>query len=319
MIHHRFSTIRILFVIVCTLIFYGSLEFKCIAQELIIDADRQFEFAEHLFASQKYQRAIDEYERFIFFFLNDRRVTRARYRIALSYDKTGNYSKCVDTLEASVNALEKKGLSGDRSTADAFFLMSECYLKQFQTVSAISVLNHVRFVHDQPDIVDEAFYRTGWIHIESGNPHAANQYFKKISSKNRSKYHVDQVLKGLETAANLEMKNPTLAGLLSILPGAGYVYCGRYQDALVSFVINGILIGAAIESFDKDLHVLGGLISCVEIGFYSGNIYGSVNSTRKYNRQQKEDWTENLKKNLKLKISGTNGMRGGQIALCYDF
>ena len=43
---------------------------------------------------------------------------------------------------------------------------------------------------------------------------------------------------------------------------------------------------AAYEAFDHDNPALGGVISFVEAGFYSANIYGSVTAAHKYNKAQ---------------------------------
>jgi len=75
--------------------------------------------------------------------------------------------------------------------------------------------------------------------------------------------------------------------MLSVIPGAGYLYLERYQDALISLLVNTALIFAAYEAFDNDLYVLGGIISFVELGFYAGNIYGATTSAHKINRSQK--------------------------------
>ena len=90
-------------------------------------------------------------------------------------------------------------------------------------------------------------------------------------------------------------KSPSLAGVFYIFPGGGYAYCGRFNDALISLVINSACAAAACESFDKDLNVLGGMIAAVGIGFYGGNIYGGVASAHKYNKTKKIEFINNLK------------------------
>jgi len=107
----------------------------------------------------------------------------------------------------------------------------------------------------------------------------------------------------LDKKLPIKRKNPTTAGLLSIIPGAGHLYCERKRDAFISFFLNGAMIYAAYEAFDHDLDVLGGIITFFELGFYSGNIYSAVSSTHKYNRDEKNKFLDYLKKNAKISIS----------------
>ena len=43
------------------------------------------------------------------------------------------------------------------------------------------------------------------------------------------------------------------AGILSIIPGTGHLYCGRYKDATLAFILNTAMIYAACEAFDNHL------------------------------------------------------------------
>jgi hypothetical protein len=47
----------------------------------------------------------------------------------------------------------------------------------------------------------------------------------------------------------LPEKNPVYAGTLAIVPGLGHAYVPRYRDAIVSFLVNGLFIWAAVQAF----------------------------------------------------------------------
>jgi hypothetical protein len=115
----------------------------------------------------------------------------------------------------------------------------------------------------------------------------------------------------------LPYKKPTAAGALAILPGLGHLYCERPKDALVAFLLNGVTIWAAIEAFDEDLQVLGGILLLLELGFYTGNIYSAVNSAHKFNRKVRNDFRRNLPDRLNLNLFTTRGGLG--LALKIDF
>jgi len=88
---------------------------------------------------------------------------------------------------------------------------------------------------------------------------------------------------------NLSYKSPTLAGILSIIPGLGYLYDGYYETALMSFAVNGVLIWATYEAYDEGLNGLGTALAMFTFGWYGGNIYGSIVCAEKENRKMQDD------------------------------
>ena len=87
------------------------------------------------------------------------------------------------------------------------------------------------------------------------------------------------------------------AGVLSAcLPGAGHLYCKRYRDGCVAFVLNAAFAGASFESFDKGIYVAGGITSSVALIFYSGTVYGAVNAAHKFNRSAQEEFLRGLRR-----------------------
>jgi hypothetical protein len=103
-------------------------------------------------------------------------------------------------------------------------------------------------------------------------------------NKAKKKYSIEILINKLDGINSIKRKNPKIAGALSIIPGAGFLYCERYRDALVSFLLNSALIIASYKSFQNDNPYFGGAIAFFETGFYTGNIYGSISSVHKYNK-----------------------------------
>jgi hypothetical protein len=130
------------------------------------------------------------------------------------------------------------------------------------------------------------------------------------------KYNLEKLLYELDQEKQLKRKSPRVAGVLSIIPGGGFAYTGRYQDALMALVINGGLIWAAYEAFDNDLPALGTCISIVGFGFYAGNIYGGASSAHKYNYKQTQNFIEQLKSNTRISV-GVD--RNGDLAFAINY
>jgi len=283
--------------------------FPCFAGTVIqIDADRQFAFAEHCFSNREYDRAIDEYHRFVYFFPKDERADQARYNIGLSYFESGRFKEAV---VAFTHLIENHDflLNRDFSMSDvftkAYFMISECHVKTDDLGFAVSNLQHLMTLAKDQDVRDEAQYRIGWLYLEINAYGMAREAFDKISNQNKEKYRLKKLSAELEKEKYISRKNPVLAGIFAVIPGAGYLYCGRYHDALTAFLINGGLMYAAYEAFDNENYALGGMITLFETGFYAGSIYGSVNSAHKYNRTKNREFINELKESAKISFSNS--------------
>jgi tetratricopeptide (TPR) repeat protein len=282
---------------------------------VVLQADGQFTLAERLFRQQKYLLARLEYERFIHFFPEDERVPQAQYRMGMTYYVQRQYDSAIQAIRP---LMETASVSTDFQVA-AFFMTAESHERLGRLSVAISILNNLEIQSNDISIQDEAIYRRGWIYLNSGDWERAGRAFNKISPQGRERFRVTELIRQLEETDQIERLIPGLAGALAIIPGGGYLYCRRYKDALISFLVNGGLIYAAYEAFDNDLVALGGLITFMEIGFYAGNIYGSISSAHKYNRNRQRDFIDHLKQNLRINLSAQPQNEGLELAFQYCF
>lgn len=279
-----------------------------------IDADKQFDFAEHYFGNKEFLNAADEFKRFVYFFPKDARVEMALFKVGMSYYFSEQYTEAIAAFNALVDEYGETALG-----LQSYWRISESHLKLGAYGAAVIGLQNLIALTDDQGVRDEAYYRIGWIHVEAANWEAASRSFAKISSQNTDKYKLKHLMDELDKEKLIPKKSPRLAGLLSIIPGAGFLYCERYQDALIAFLLNGGLILAAYESFDEGHNALGGLITFVEIGFYAGNIYGSVNSAHKYNRNYTRRFIDRLKENRKITFSSGFNNQGVCLSLRFSF
>ncbi|MDM8523393.1 tetratricopeptide repeat protein [Desulfococcaceae bacterium HSG8] len=314
------NTIR--HIILSFFVFFLPISASFAGTSLKIDSDRQFDFAEHYFSNGEYFKAIREYERFIYFFPEDRRVKPAMYKIGMAYFESKGFKEAINVFERLIEKYGRFRHSDFRfrmsdPVTKAYFMISESYMKLNSPGPAISDLHNLIALTKNTDVKDECCYRIGWIYLETESWERARAYFGKISEKNRDKYKLEKLSRELGRTESADRKSPSLAGFFSIVPGGGYLYCGRYYDAATAFVLNSALMYAAYESFDSGNHALGGVITLVELGFYSGSIYGSVNSARKYNRKRTMQFLENLRKNTKISLSGEK--EGLAVSFQYKF
>jgi len=259
-----------------------------------------YRFAQHLYDSGQFRQAAGAFEKFVFAEPDSPRVPQALYLAALSYQATG------DTV-ASQNACERAlTLNAGALTAPLHLLKSDLFKSLNATDEARITLHNLLAITDDPSFKDKALYRLAWLDIEAGRFNEAENGLTKILAA--KDYSIQELQQQLGRADTIASKDPRLAGLLSVLPGGGQLYIGRYQDAAVALILNGLFFWGGIEAFDADQTALGLLLGGIGVNFYVGNIYSAVNSAHKYNRNAKNRFIEQLKATfIQTGISRRNG------------
>ncbi len=270
------------------------------AWPLNIDSRQQIEFADELFNHRQYRRAGEEYQRFTFFFPDAPQRRQMLFKAGQSFYLAQDPATALEHFKE----LTADGLI-DALAVDAHFMSVECHLQMGSATQAMVQLHNIVTLSNDPAVQDRAYYRLGWIHIDQVDWPSAQRSFDRISLKHRRRYKLDDLDDALGRANDLPHKIPALAGTLSIIPGAGQLYCQRYEDALIAFAVNLGLFWAAHDAFDQDQYALGSLLTFVGLGFYSGNIYGAVTDAHKYNQSQQRRHRDQLNRYLTLRFEPT--------------
>jgi tetratricopeptide (TPR) repeat protein len=275
------------------------------SRELVISPDQQYRFAMDYFKQSQYDKAVAEFERFVYFFPDHKMVDTAQYHIGLSYLYSGRFKEAIEPFSDIVEKSTDLDL-----IAKAHFRLSETFVSLEDHQTSLKILNHIAEISNNRFVIDEAHYRAGWIYLQLNDMETALRHFQMISPQNQEIFRMQTIKEELSREKLFPQKNPRLAGFLSILPGAGFAYCERYQDALVAFLLNAGLIFAAYESFENGNEALGGVIAFVGAGFYSGNIYGAISSAHKYNRASHQRFLEDLRNKTKVTLSSAPEYQG---------
>ena len=279
---------------------------------LTIDADGQYRYAQSRLDSGAVDEAIAEFNRFIHFFPADPRIPQARFQTGMAHFSAGRYQAAAaifnrQTVDFTATPLDN----------EAFFMLSRSHARQGMTEQAILDLHNLVALSSAPDVIDRARYELGWLHVDQGRWNDAGQAFGHISPGNQDRFQVADLKQSLARSEAIPVKHPATAGLLSIVPGGGQLYCNRYQDALTAFLINAGLIWAAWEAFDNELYAIGSVIGFVEFGFYAGNVYGAVSGAHKYNRGRIAEFRERLNQQRPISLSLAPSPEA--VALCLTF
>jgi hypothetical protein len=282
--------------------------------QVVIDSNDQFDFARGVMDSGDHSRAIVEFERFIHFFPDDSQVPKARYLIGICYLNSGQHEAARKVFTKIVAAKPPSPFAGK-----ALLLIGESYYKQGVFKEAAFYFRQVVETHPDSDLKNAALYRLGWSTINVNRWEEASGIFNEVQEGSLYFESAQQLAAESLKGKDLPQKNPTAAGAMAaILPGLGHVYVYRYRDATISFLVNGLFIWGAVQSFRHDQYVVGGMLTFLEIGWYSGNIYSAVNVAHKHNRKVQNDYRGRLKDRLDLKLFTAIGGQMG-LALTLEF
>ena len=254
------------------------------------DREKQLGFAESLYSEGDYYRAITEYKRFNFLYPVDLLVEKSDFRIGECYFKAKRWSEAIDVFKPFILKYPRGSFRDN-----AIFMRGQAEKQLKRYPDALSTFDEL-IKSQSSAFSDKARYERAMILVEQEEWVKAREAFATLSEDNPLYSSALRFSQGLERMDQIPQKSPAVAGTLAaILPGAGHLYTERPRDALVSFLLNGSFIWAAIELFRNNNYVAGGIVTFFEIGWYSGNIYSAVSSAHKFNRRVQDEFIQGLK------------------------
>lgn len=254
------------------------------------DREKQLGFAETLYNEGDYYRAITEYKRFNFLYPVDLLVEKSDFRIGECYFKARRWSEAIDVFKPFILKYPRGSFRDN-----AIFMRGQAEKQLKRYPDALSTFDEL-IKSQSLAFSDKARYERAMILVEQEEWLKAREAFATLSEDIPLYPSAIRFSQGLERMDQIPQKSPAVAGTLAaILPGAGHLYTERPRDALVSFLLNGSFIWAAIELFRNNNYVAGGIVTFFEIGWYSGNIYSAVSSAHKFNRRVQEEFIQGLK------------------------
>ena len=238
---------------------------------------------------REYYRAITEYERFLFSFPHDTRRPMARFRVGLAFYRGMEFDKAIEVFD------EVAKLYPDTSHGkQAWLWQGECLMRQGEYETAEELYNVVSQRLDGK-LGEYATYRRAWASLYQQEWQEATKQFQDVPIHNLFRETAQEITEAVHDKGDLSRKSPLLAAIFSAtLPGSGQLYVGRQGDALLAFVLNGLFIVGIAEAINHDQVTITGILSLFEVGWYTGNIYGAINSAHKHNRQRAEIFIREL-------------------------
>ena len=256
-----------------------------------------YDFAESLFRGNDYEAAATQYRLLLHIRPGFEFAQRCKIKMALCYILLGGF----DTAHGELDRMLRD--ESMRPRWDELLLwQAVCFLNSKDYVSAQERLAALSCDAQSEDIRAYASYLLAWTYLSRGDSGPAQRIFATLAAcagkaPALSGIEMKALAEAVSEAKSVRRRSPAAAGVLSAcLPGAGHFYCKRYRDGCVAFVLNAAFAGASVESYDKRIYVAGGIASSVALIFYSGTIYGAVNAAHKFNRSEREEFLQDLRR-----------------------
>ncbi len=297
---------KLLFVFFFSLLGLGRGHFQELWQEICYaqqqDSDLQWALAEHLSGKGEHYRAITEYERFMFYFPEDKRARLARLKVLESY-VAGKW--WPEGLRAAREALEEPGFPQELRCR-VLELAGICHMRMGDAPKGLETFRSALEICADPAARDRI--RLLMAELQSGLGHWAQAAQSLETFETTGKAGLvarQQAARVTRGEVSSQGRSPWTAGILAgLLPGAGHAYLGRWEDAALVFLVNGVFLGATLEAVEKRQPALAGGMALAELIWYSGNIFSAVSNAHKHNKGLAEQWIKDIGWELDLAGQG---------------
>ncbi len=246
------------------------------------------ERADSFFKNQDYYKA----EIFYDAFLVEKHSCTALFRSGLCRYYTKRFDEAVVIFKKISENCDQK------FKFPSYLILVNSYLELKEPGLAMIELSNLNKISPYSDLSQFALYEKIWLYLRFGKIEKAVKEISGLNKEFREKYFNEDFSENIKLF-DKTIKSPVLAGIYSVIPGGGYLYCNRYKDAAFSFFINSLLAGAAYEAFENDMNIAGVLLAGIFTGFYSGNIYGGIRAANVENRIYREEIFKKLEKKFK--------------------
>lgn len=272
------------------------------------------QFSADLFAAGEYYRAITEARRYLSLFPKGARSEAMALSIGDAYLMSHEWTEATAAYDEFLARFPSSPLAGT-----AMFHKAIALLKLGNTAEAERLFGLQRSGAGQ-DKKGEAARWEILLLIRQNRFDEAEKRLRDRMLRPEIEADAGRIERLIEEKKGVRYKSPETAGALSaLLPGSGQFYTGRYRDGVYSFLLNSLFIFAAYKAYESDNHGLGAILTLIEIGWYTGGIYGALGGAHKHNRQLDEEHFRSGLHRLNLRESRIGHPGGLAVMFIYPF
>jgi tetratricopeptide (TPR) repeat protein len=272
------------------------------------DPEALLSFAAYLGQKEQFDKALVEYERFLFFHPQRTEAPIARIQIGACQARLSQWDEAERTWE------KVKQDYPDSTWSDlATLLQAEADYRHHRYPRSTARIARFRTEHPDSPLIDLATILLARNEMPFDNTRYADDILRTVNTNSPLNPVATGFRESLEAFPGRPTKSPLLAGSLSaLLPGAGQLYTGHRSDAATAFILNGLFIGGAVWAYHEDEPVTGALLIGFDAIWYFGNIYNAVNHAHQFNQQGRDDFANRLQLRFGATLDGSVRDRGGR-------
>ncbi len=260
---------------------------------VLLTGDIQLKIADAFMEEGEYYRAVTEYKKFLILFPDSSRADYAAFSIGLAHFKGEEFG----TAARNFSALRQKFPSG-RYAVEAAYLEGVSHWRQKNYGAARATLEALADEHPAAVYAPPSLLVIGLMALEEDKAEQGRRALQRVLDRYpeyAGRESVREAAALIDRYQDLPEKSPVLAGILSaVLPGSGYIYAEHYGDGITAFLVNGLFIAGTAAAIHQENYAVAGIVGGVGVPFYLGNIYGSANAARKWNRRIRNEITREI-------------------------
>ena len=234
-------------------------------------------FINHLINEQEYSSALLEIERLHY--------TRKKLSQSLYLKKL----QCLRGMGQHEKALYEYDINTPTEIKEAPEILTEVAITNYLVANYSATIEIVQKIEKTGSLFLEARTLHALSLAREGQLKDSKEEFCNLSINFPENTALKNSIQLTDKLLNTKEKKPGVAKILSIIPGAGYLYAGHKGSAITSFFINSLLAYATYTSIKEENYGMAGVMGFFSISFYIGNITGAGRCAKRYNEKTRND------------------------------
>jgi TolA-binding protein len=245
---------------------------------------RQFAFAQSLFETAEYYRAIGEFQRFLFFQPAHPLASHAQLTIGLAFFCGERWLQAFEVFRRIARAAPDLSIR-----QEAALWMAETRAHGGDHPEAMRLYQEILRQYPGGALAWRAGYLIGWSRLWQRQWTEARETFAQVDVKSPYRGSAERLAAALNPPPDLPQRSPIVARVLStVLPGAGQIYTGDMLDGLIGLGLHGALIAGTTGAVLAGLEGAAGIGAFFTWGFYQTQMSNAAARARDFNAQAEE-------------------------------